>query len=175
TWSAISTNSLTRRFISDPPRPPGRSIHAARIRVQSGFAVYPQGSCAPVNHGEIEGQGTMSEVTLSAGPLRLQLSPSIGGAISAFEWIGESGGTRPILRKCHTPLEKVLEASCFPLVPYVNRIRGGRFTFRGREVRLAPNMAGDPSPLHGQGWLNPWRVERQDETSAVLTYRHEPG
>ena len=44
----------------------------------------------------------------------------------------------------------------FPLVPFVNRIRGGRFTFRGREVRLAPNMAGDPSPLHGQGWLNPW-------------------
>jgi aldose 1-epimerase len=36
-------------------------------------------------------------------------------------------------------------------------------------------MAGDPSPLHGQGWLNPWSVERQDETSAVLTYRHEPG
>ena len=117
----------------------------------------------------------MSEVTLTTGRLRLQLSPSIGGAISAFEWIGEDGANRPILRKCHTPLEKVLEASCFPLVPYVNRIRGGRFTFRGREVRLAPNMAGDPSPLHGQGWLNPWRVERQDETSAVLTYRHEPG
>jgi aldose 1-epimerase len=77
------------------------------------------------------------------------------------------------LRKCHSPLEKVLEACSFPLVPYVNRIRGGRFTFRGREVRLEPNMAGDPSPLHGQGWLNPWSVERQDETSAVLTYRHE--
>jgi aldose 1-epimerase len=40
------------------------------------------------------------------------------------------------LRKCHSPLEKVLDASCFPLVPYVNRIRGGRFTFRGREVML---------------------------------------
>ena len=36
-------------------------------------------------------------------------------------------------------------------------------------------MAGDPSPLHGQGWLNPWTVERQDQTNAVLRYRHEPG
>jgi aldose 1-epimerase len=79
------------------------------------------------------------------------------------------------LRKCHTPLEKVLDACCFPLVPYVNRIRGGRFSFRGREVTLRPNMAGDPSPLHGQGWLNPWTVERQDAATAVLTYRHEPG
>jgi aldose 1-epimerase len=112
--------------------------------------------------------------TLASGPLRLTLSPSIGGAISAFEWVDESGSW-PILRKCHTPLEKVLDASCFPLVPYVNRIRGGRFTFRGREVRLQPNMPGDPSPLHGQGWLNPWELERKDEANAVLSYRHEAG
>lgn len=115
----------------------------------------------------------MSLVRLSAGPLRLELSPSIGGAISAFEWTANGAPARPILRKCNSPLEKVLEACSFPLVPYVNRIRGGRFTFRGREVRLEPNMAGDPSPLHGQGWLNPWSVERQDETSADLTYGHE--
>jgi aldose 1-epimerase len=36
-------------------------------------------------------------------------------------------------------------------------------------------MAGDPSPLHGQGWLNPWTVERVDELSAVLAFRHETG
>jgi len=113
-------------------------------------------------------------LTLTSGRLRLTLNHSIGGAISALEW-GDEGGSHPILRKCHSPLEKVLDASCFPLVPYVNRIRDGRFTFRAREVRLQPNMAGDPSPLHGQGWLNPWTVEKSDKTSAVLTYRHEPG
>jgi aldose 1-epimerase len=77
------------------------------------------------------------------------------------------------LRKCNTPLEKVLDAASFPLVPYVNRIREGRFSFRGREVRLAPNMVGDPSPLHGQGWLNPWTVERMDERTAVLSFRRD--
>ena len=116
----------------------------------------------------------MPEVSLSAGNLVLKLSPSIGGAISAFEWT-DGGGSRAILRKCHTPLEKVLDACCFPLVPYVNRIRGGRFSFRGREVVLQPNMPGDPSPLHGQGWLNPWTLEREEPASAVLTYGHEPG
>jgi len=79
------------------------------------------------------------------------------------------------LRKCHSPLEKVLDAGCFPLVPYVNRIRGGCFSFRGRTIRLEPNMAGDPSPLHGQGWLNPWNVERSNSKSASLVYHHEPG
>jgi len=36
-------------------------------------------------------------------------------------------------------------------------------------------MAGDPSPLHGQGWLNAWDVEEASERSAVLSYRHEGG
>jgi len=110
-------------------------------------------------------------VELTAGPLRLQLSPSIGGSISAFEWLGESE-PRPILRKCHGRLEKVLDAASFPLVPYVNRIRGGCFAFGGREIRLAPNMAGDPSPLHGQGWLGAWEVERADAATAVLRFDH---
>jgi aldose 1-epimerase len=114
----------------------------------------------------------MTVLNLTAGSLRLELSPSIGGAISAFEWTG-GNGTWAILRKCNNQLEKVLDACCFPLVPYVNRIRGGCFSFRGRTVRLEPNMAGDPSPLHGQGWLNPWAVERHDDRTAFLTYRHE--
>ncbi|MFL6736263.1 MAG: aldose 1-epimerase [Sphingomonas sp.] len=113
-------------------------------------------------------------LTLRRGRLSLTLSPSIGGAISAFEW-NDVDGRRAILRKCHTPPEKVLDACSFPLVPYVNRIRAGIFSFRGREVHLEPNMAGDPSPLHGQGWLSPWAVEHRDETSAVLGFRHEPG
>jgi aldose 1-epimerase len=116
----------------------------------------------------------MSSVTLVAGNLRLELSPSVGGAISAFEWTG-GGGARPILRKCHSPLEKVLDAGCFPLVPFSNRIHGGRFSFRGQEVVLRPNMAGDPSPLHGQGWLSQWTVEHEDKTSAIVGFRHEAG
>src|SRR4051812_20148341 len=113
-------------------------------------------------------------VRLAAGDLRLELSPSIGGAISALEW-DEGDRAWPILRKCNSPPKSALEAASFPLVPYVNRIRGGRFSFRGREVRLKPNMAGDPSPLHGQGWQSPWEVDRADEASASLTYRHTAG
>jgi aldose 1-epimerase len=111
-------------------------------------------------------------VTLRAGRLHMTLSPSIGGSISAFEW-RDGGLARPILRKCNSPLEKVLDASCFPLIPYVNRIRGGCFAFRGRTVRLEPNMSGDPSPLHGQGWRNPWTVEETSGSTAILSYCHE--
>ena len=113
-------------------------------------------------------------LTLSSTDLELQLSPSTGGAISQLSYIGE-GGPRPILREGHSPPQNVLEAASFPLVPFVNRVRGGSFSFRGRTVSMAPNMAGDPNPLHGQGWLSPWTVEDSSRGSAVLSYRHEPG
>ena len=111
---------------------------------------------------------------LSSTHLELELSPCIGGSISRLSYLA-AGEPRSILRECHTPLENVLDAASFPLVPFVNRVRDGSFGFRGRSVSLAPNMAGDPSPLHGQGWLNPWQVDSASGSEAVLSYRHEPG
>jgi aldose 1-epimerase len=113
-------------------------------------------------------------LTVSSGALELELSPSTGGAISGFRWTG-AGHRTPILRDCHTPLENVLDAACFPLVPFANRIRGGCFSFRDRLVRLAPNMAGDRSPLHGQGWTSAWQVESSSEDSAALVFDHQAG
>ena len=113
-------------------------------------------------------------LTLRYGSLELELSPSIGGAISNFFWTVD-GQRTAILRQSHTPLENVLDAASFPLVPFVNRIRGGCFEFRGRQVCLSPNMAGDPSPLHGQGWTGEWRTESVSDSEAALIYRNDPG
>jgi len=79
------------------------------------------------------------------------------------------------MRPCSAVDPTVLDMASFPLVPYVNRVRDGRFVFRGREVRIKPNMKGDISPLHGQGWLAPWNVESADESSAVLRFAHPAG
>lgn len=111
---------------------------------------------------------------LANGRLELVLAPETGGSIARFDYLGKAGRV-PILRGADGVPGSVLDAACFPLVPYSNRIRGGRFTFRGREVRIAANMAGDPSPLHGQGWLSPWRAEARGEHEVELRFRHEAG
>jgi aldose 1-epimerase len=122
---------------------------------------------------EVQFPMASNTLILSSDALELQLSPSIGGAISSLTF--EAGNNRvPVLRRGHTPLENVLDAASFPLVPYVNRIRGGSFAFRGRTVSIAPNMVGDTSPLHGDAWLNEWNVDQSDASSAVLSYRHQP-
>lgn len=115
-----------------------------------------------------------NRLTLRAADLELLLHPTLGGSISDFTWTG--GGLRvPLLRATREEADSVLDMGCFPLVPYVNRIRDGRFAFRGREVTLKPNLAGDISPLHGQGWLGEWSVESCTDQRAELRFEHQAG
>lgn len=117
---------------------------------------------------------TGEPLLLRAGLLELELSPSIGGSIRNLTWV-EDGRRTPVLRQCHSGANSVLDMASFPLVPFVNRIRNGEFTFRGEQVSLAPNMPGDPSPLHGQGWLGAWTVEAQGNQDAELRFNHPAG
>ena len=113
-------------------------------------------------------------VTLAAGKLELVLSPLVGGSIARFEHV-EGDHRTAVLRGCSGAPDHALATGSFPLVPFVNRIRGGEFTFRGRNIRLARNMASDASPLHGQGWLSPWQVISAAREGAVLRFEHEAG
>lgn len=112
----------------------------------------------------------MNRIELRAGSLLLDINPDTGGSIAGFDWV--DGQTRvPILRRAEDRKD-VLAAGSFPLVPFVNRVRNGHFQFDGRQVHLTANMAGDSSPLHGQGWLAAWTVGWASDHQAVLRYRH---
>jgi aldose 1-epimerase len=112
---------------------------------------------------------------LSAGSLTLQLVPPLGGSVAALIYVKPDGERIPCLRGVEGNSTDPLDHACFPLVPFVNRVRGGRFSFRGREVALRPNLPGDPSPLHGQGWRAAWEVASASAAEAELVFRHAPG
>lgn len=118
---------------------------------------------------------TIDRIALRAGSLRVELAPEIGGSVARFDRL--TGGERiPLFRGSDAAYRDALDAGCFPLVPFANRIRGGCFTCDGRAVRLAPNMAGDPSPLHGQGWQSVWRaIGPPSETRVDLVFEHPAG
>jgi aldose 1-epimerase len=109
---------------------------------------------------------------LSRGPLSLRLAPGRGGGVASFEYCTLSDGNIPIFRLSELGDTSPTALASFPLVPFVNRVRGGAFSFRGRRVTLERNMPPDPSPLHGQGWLHAWEVERLESDHAELVYRH---
>jgi aldose 1-epimerase len=102
------------------------------------------------------------------------LCPEIGGSIAGFrsqidgrvvDWLRPTG---PAALERGDPLG----LACFPLVPYSNRIRDGRFVFEGREIRLPRNFGDHPHSIHGHGWQAPWRVAEVAAEAAVLEYHH---
>lgn len=102
-------------------------------------------------------------VDLAAGSLRVTVTPDRGGSLLAFGvrrdggWLelmpdGRAAGARP---------------SSWLMLPYSNRIRDGRFTFRGEshQLRSAKNHA-----IHGDVRNRPWRVTEQEPARIVLTF-----
>ena len=114
----------------------------------------------------------MAELIMRADGLEAGLKPHVGGALTHFT---DLSAPEPVhlLRHGKAGFDDPLDSAGFPLVPFCNRVRDGRFSFRGREVQLQPNMPGQKHPLHGQGWRSPWRVLEAGETFAQIEFRHE--
>lgn len=104
-------------------------------------------------------------IELAAGGWRARLRPKIGGSIATLSYDG-----MPILRTMADQADHPLQAGCFPLVPFANRIAAGRFSFGGQRVQIAPNLQGERHPLHGFGWLAKWQRVRHDASSALLEH-----
>ena len=109
-------------------------------------------------------------VVLQTARARVEILPGLGGALGRFTW-----DDRDVTRPTPAGTTEVLDAGCFPLVPYCNRIPNGCFSFAGHEVSLSPNLGDHPHALHGQGWRAPWTVESASDLEAVLVFEHALG
>jgi aldose 1-epimerase len=114
-------------------------------------------------------------VTLASGKARLAVAPFLGGSLLGYWW--EIEGTRHdwlvAAREAGVAGFPELLLASFPLVPYSNRIRDGRFTFRGRTID-EPIAPGHTNALHGHGWRLPWRVAARNEDALTMEYEHRP-
>ncbi|PNU03719.1 aldose 1-epimerase [Novosphingobium guangzhouense] len=106
-------------------------------------------------------------IQLRSGSSEATLLPHLGGSIGSF-----AVGGRDILRPTSAAAESPLDAACFPLVPYANRIADGRFSFAGEDYAVPQNVAGFEHPIHGLGWIMPWMVRAEDTDRAVLACIH---
>lgn len=105
---------------------------------------------------------------LDDGQQRLGLIPGMGGAVAAWMLHPAVGthGWHPdtpfhLWRPWFGDADRFSVAS-LPLVPWSNRISGGGFAIGDRFFPLRPNRAGEPCPIHGEGWLQAWQVQVHD-------------
>ncbi len=108
-------------------------------------------------------------VTLDNGFWRVGLVPETGGSI-AFGQLHLDGAWVDVLRP--TPAESLgrfAETASYPLVPWSNRVRGGRLQWAGRTYQLRVNHA-DGTAIHGVGTDYAWTVVESSPTYAVLEF-----
>src|SRR5579885_2221445 len=89
-------------------------------------------------------------ITLARGADRCELVPSIGGSIAEWSVTGQSMMRRASGFSIHT--NDPFGMASFPLVPYSNRIGGGRFEWDGKARSLARNFPPEPHSIHGVGF-----------------------
>ncbi len=100
------------------------------------------------------------------------MAPAAGGSVARY-WIDDGGKPLDLLRPWTEPGQgDRFLAAAFPLVPYSNRIRAGRFSFQGREVALPLNRPPERHSIHGQGWQVSWTPLEVGQREATLEYRH---
>ena len=111
------------------------------------------------------------DCTLATADLGLVVTTT-GGSVWRF-FAKQDGREVPLFREPRGgPQRAALEAGCFPLVPFGNRVRGNRFSFDGSTHSFAPNVPWDRHVLHGDGWMGEWQVLQHGQSELRLGYEH---
>jgi aldose 1-epimerase len=108
----------------------------------------------------------MDPVILSAGDLRLEFCPGLGGAVTRF-----TAADFPILREAAGVPGSVSDTASFPLIPFSNRIRGGRFRFGDKAYQIPVDKRDPRFTNHGYTRHLPWDVVSCSTTAATLRFR----
>lgn len=111
---------------------------------------------------------TLPDIVLGSGAWQAWVRPGMGGLIAGLE----QGGV-PVLRRMPEGSTNPLDAACFPMVPWCNRIAGGRFGWEGGAITLAPNFLPERHAIHGHGWQSEWHVAEQSADRCVLEHAHD--
>lgn len=114
---------------------------------------------------------------LQWGDLRAEVAPGIGGSLASLFSVHPATGEhrhwlRPASRQGLATADPLLMAS-FPLVPWANRIRNGRFLFEGRTIQLPPHPTLGRHAIHGLGWATAWDIAARSQEHIRLRMAYD--
>lgn len=109
-------------------------------------------------------------IELRSDKWRVTLSSAHGATILAADARHENGQWEPIFAPLEKP-EDGLSGGCFVMAPFANRIREGRFNFKGLDISFPMNRPASNVACHGLARERAWDVLEQDATRVMLHCR----
>lgn len=108
-------------------------------------------------------------ITLFDGAAEAVVVPGLGAGLAAYDLV-EADRRTPLFRPCKNLSRwQPFDLANNLLLPWSNRISCGGFSFAGKFHPLAPNLEGEPYPIHGNGFFRTWTVEAVAAASVELS------
>lgn len=98
----------------------------------------------------------------------LGLVPTLGGGVAAWQ-LDRLQGRLDLWRPWDGRTLDLYTLASFAMLPWSNRISAGGFAHDGQFHAMRPNRAGEPYPIHGDGWLQAWQLSRPADDTLVMT------
>lgn len=111
-------------------------------------------------------------ITIENNQLRIVINPEIGGSLVRFDALTDTDEIA-LMRPGSLEEQDPNQLAMYPLLPWSNRIAGGCFAWQGEHYPLAANLPGEPLPIHGDGWQQPWQIVSQSRYSLRLQLRSD--
>ena len=109
-------------------------------------------------------------IQLAAGSLTAEIVPSLGAGVARFDFLRDERRIEVFRPWPKTGTDDPNALGLYVLVPWSNRISGRGFSFEGQFHPLTPNFAGEPCPIHGDGWLSAWSIASADDRFVRLEH-----
>ncbi|GLQ12068.1 galactose mutarotase [Devosia yakushimensis] len=105
-------------------------------------------------------------ILLKCGAIALEVAPAFGGRVTRLTHDSVDVLVPLEAQEFHPPFWP--RAGAYPMVPYHNRIEGGRLRLDGCEVALPSHPDAQPHTLHGPAHLAAWQVSERNDTTVTL-------
>lgn len=116
----------------------------------------------------LKGKAAARIVTLRDDLAEVVVVPDLGAALASYDIV--VSGRTPLFRPCRDLSQtEPFALACNLLLPWSNRISRGGFYFEGKFHALAPNLEGEPYPIHGNGFSSAWEVENAAPSAVELS------
>lgn len=99
---------------------------------------------------------------------QLGLVPTVGGGVAAWR-LDRAQGALDLWRPWDGRNPDRYSLASFAMLPWSNRISAGSFEHDGQHHPMAPNRAGEPYPIHGDGWLQSWALSQPAPDTLVMS------
>ena len=107
--------------------------------------------------------------------LYVELSPDMGASITKFtDKVTNYNIFRPFPKNKKINKTNSYFSAYFATIPYFGAVHKNTFLYKNKYINLSRTHPLERETIHGEGWVNKWKILNKNENSIKLYFKHNP-